>query len=118
MHYIGKSYVTTVYKCDDEKNLMTLKKKCDKCIQMHYIGKSYVTTVYKCDNRLRRAVIREYMGQIFSDEAPKKRDKCLHSGCIAFPYIMHCIHLSRFFGASSENICPIHYIVHSSSRSV
>ena len=37
---------------------------------------------------------------------------------IAFPYIMHCIHLSRFFGASSENICPIHYIVHSSSRSV
>ena len=50
MHYIGKSYVTTVYKCDDEKNLMTLKKKCDKCIQMHYIGKSYVTTVYKCDD--------------------------------------------------------------------
>ena len=31
---------------------------------------------------------------------------------------MHCIHLSRFFGASSENICPIHYIVHSSSQSV
>ena len=38
----------------------------------------------------------------------------LHS----FPYIMHCIHLSHFFGASSENICPIHYIVHSSSQSV
>ena len=33
IHYIGKSYVTTVYKCDDGKNLMTLKKKCDKCIQ-------------------------------------------------------------------------------------
>ena len=120
MHYIGKSYVTTVYKCDDEKKsdhpekksvtsvynalyreklwnhciqvwrwkkkltaswdkyfLMILKKKRDKCIQMHYIGKSYVTTVYKCDNRLRRAVIREYMGQIFSDEAQKKRDKCI-----------------------------------------
>ena len=44
---------------------------------MHYIRKSYVTTVYKCDNRLRRAVIREYMGQIFSDEAQKKRDKCI-----------------------------------------
>ena len=29
---------------------------------------------------------------------------------VAFPYIMHCIHLSRFFGASSENICPIHYL--------
>ena len=42
----------------------------------------------------------------------------VYSGCIAFPYIMHCIHLSRFFGASSENICPIHYIVHSSSQSV
>ena len=37
---------------------------------------------------------------------------------IAFPYIMHCIHLSRFFGASSQNICPIHYIVHSLSQSV
>ena len=42
----------------------------------------------------------------------------VYSGCIAFPYIMHCIHLSRVFGASSENICPIHYIVHSSSQSV
>ena len=42
----------------------------------------------------------------------------VYSGCIAFPYIMHCIHLSHFFDASSENICPIHYIVHSSSRSV
>ena len=56
---------------------MILKKKRDKCIQMHYIGKSYVTTVYKRDNSLRRAVIREYMGQIFSDEAQKKRDKCI-----------------------------------------
>ena len=26
--------------------------------------------------------------------------------------------MSRFFGASSENICPIHYIVHSLSQSV
>ena len=50
MHYIGKNYVTTVYKCDDEKILMTLKRKCDKYIQMHYIGKSYVTPVYKCDD--------------------------------------------------------------------
>ena len=33
MHYIGKSYETTVYECDDEKNLITVKKKCDKCIQ-------------------------------------------------------------------------------------
>ena len=49
MHYIGRNYVTIVYKCDDEKNLMT-EKKCDKCIQMHYIGKSYVTIVYKCDD--------------------------------------------------------------------
>ena len=86
MHYIGKSYETTVYKCDDEKIDCFLgqiffddseKKKRDKCIQMHYIGKSYVTTVYNCDNRLRRAVIIEYMGQIFSDEAQKKCDKCI-----------------------------------------
>ena len=77
MHYIGKSYVTTVYKCDDGKKSDNSEKKCDKCIQMHYIGKNYVTTVYKCDNRLRRDIIREYMGQIFSDEAPKKRDKCI-----------------------------------------
>ena len=57
--------------------LMILKKKRDMCIQMHYIGKSYVITVYNCDNRLRPAVIREYMGQIFSDEAQKKSDKCI-----------------------------------------
>ena len=44
--------------------------------------------------------------------------KLVYSGCKAFPYIMHCIHLSRFFGASSENICPIHYIVHSSPQCV
>ena len=42
----------------------------------------------------------------------------VYSGCIAFPYIMHCIHLSHFFGASSENICPIYSLVHSSSQSV
>ena len=54
---------------------------------MHYIGKSYVTTVYKCDNRLRRAVIREYMGQIFSDEAPKKRDKCIEMHYIGKSYV-------------------------------
>ena len=47
MYYIGKSYVTTVTM---EKNLITLKKKCYKCMQMHYIGKSYVTTVYKFDD--------------------------------------------------------------------
>ena len=55
----------------DKYFLMILKNKHDKCIQMHYIGKSYVITVYKCDNRLKRAVIRDYMGQIFSDEAQK-----------------------------------------------
>ena len=47
MHYIGKSYVTTVTM---EKHLITLKKKCYKCMQMHYIGKSYVTNVYKFDD--------------------------------------------------------------------
>ena len=47
MYYIGKSYVTTVTM---EKNLITLKKKYYKCMQMHYIGKSYVTTVYKFDD--------------------------------------------------------------------
>ena len=58
MHYIGKNYVTTVYKCDDGKIDRFLgqmfsdvsEKKCDKCIQMHYIGKGYVTTVYNCDD--------------------------------------------------------------------
>ena len=34
MHYIGKSYVTTVHKCDDgKKSDDSEKKKCDKCIQ-------------------------------------------------------------------------------------
>ena len=34
MHYIGKSYVTTVYKCDGgKKSDDSEKKKCDKCIQ-------------------------------------------------------------------------------------
>ena len=61
----------------DKYFLMILKKKRDKCMQMHYIGKSYVTAEYNCDNRLRRAVRREYMRQIFSDEAQKKRNKCL-----------------------------------------
>ena len=42
----------------------------------------------------------------------------VYSGYIAFPYIMHCIHLPHFFGASSENICHIYSIVHSSSQSV
>ena len=61
--------------------------------------------VYKC-----YSCFRQRRGHFFSS--------LVYSGYIAFPYIMHCIHLSRFFGTSSENICPIHYIVHSSSRSV
>ena len=36
---------------------------------MHYIGKSYETTVYKCDDE---KIIDRFLGQIFSDEAPKK----------------------------------------------
>ena len=40
MHYIGKSYVTTVTM---EKNLITLKKKCYKC-------NANATTVYKFDD--------------------------------------------------------------------
>ena len=35
-----------------------------------------------------------------------------------FLYVMHCIHLSHFFDASSENICPIYSLVHSLSQSV
>ena len=35
----------------------------------------------------------------------------VYSSCIAFPYIMHCIHLSHFFGASSENIFPIYSLM-------
>ena len=42
----------------------------------------------------------------------------VYSGCIAFPYIMHCIYLSLFLAASPENMCPMYYIVHSSSQSV
>ena len=42
----------------------------------------------------------------------------VYSGCIAFPYIMHLYTLVTLFGASSENICPKHYIVNSSSQSV
>ena len=63
-------------------------------------------TVYKC-----YSCFRQRRGHFFIVTP-------VYSGCIAFPYIMHCIHLSRFFGVSSENICPIHYIVHSSSQSV
>ena len=33
-------------------------------------------------------------------------------GYIAFPYIMHCMHLSHFFDASSKHICPIYSLVH------
>ena len=42
----------------------------------------------------------------------------VYSGYIAFPYIMHYIHLSHFFDASSENICTIYSLVHSLSQSV
>ena len=42
----------------------------------------------------------------------------VYSGCIAFPFIMHCIHLSHFFAASSEIFCPIYSVVHSSFQSV
>ena len=73
MHYIGKSYETTVYKCDDENIDRFLgqifsddsEKKRDKCIQMHFIGKSYVNTVYKCDDGKK------------SDHSEKKCDKCI-----------------------------------------
>ena len=77
MHYIGKNYETTVYKCDDEKIDCFLgqifsddseKKKRDKCIQRHYIGKSYETTVYMCDDEK----IDRFLGQIFSDDSEKK----------------------------------------------
>ena len=49
MHYIGKSYVTTVYKCDDGKQSDDSEKKVSQVYTMHYIGKSYETTVYKCE---------------------------------------------------------------------
>ena len=42
----------------------------------------------------------------------------VYSGYIAFPYIMHCIHLSHFFAASSEIFGLIYSVVHSSSQSV
>ena len=42
MHYIGKSYETTVYKCDDEK--MTVP--WDKYFPMKH--QKSVTSVYKC----------------------------------------------------------------------
>ena len=75
----------------DKYFLMILKKKRDNCIQMHYIGKSYVTTVYRCDNRLRRAVIREYMGQIFSDEAQKKSVTSVYKALYREKLCNHCI---------------------------
>ena len=42
----------------------------------------------------------------------------VYSGYIAFPYIMHCIHFSHFFAASSEILCPIYSVMQSSSQSV
>ena len=73
MHYIGKSYETTVYKCDDEKIDRFLEQifsddsengvtSVYKCITK---GKSYVTTVYKCDDGKK------------SDDSEKKCDKCI-----------------------------------------
>ena len=50
MHYIRKSYVTTVYKCDYGKISDDTEKKVSQVYTMHYIGKSYETTVYKCDD--------------------------------------------------------------------
>ena len=50
MHFIGKSYVNTVYKCDDGKKSDHSEKKVWQVYTMHYIGKSYETTVYKCDD--------------------------------------------------------------------
>ena len=68
MHFIGKSYVTTVYKCDDGKKSDDSEKKVWQVYTMHYIGKSYKTTVYKCDDEK----IDRFLGQIFSDDSEKK----------------------------------------------
>ena len=64
-------------------------------------------TVYRC-----YSCFRQRRGHFFL------RHTCiqwLHSFSLynAFVYTCHA-----FFGASSENTCPIHYIVHSSSQSV
>ena len=50
MHYIGKSYVNTVYKSDDGKKSDHSEKKVWLVYTMHYIGRSYETTVYECDD--------------------------------------------------------------------
>ena len=42
MHYIGKSYVTTVYKCDNER------KSDDICIQRLHSFSLYNVFVYTC----------------------------------------------------------------------
>ena len=55
---------------------------------------------------------------VISNHCPPPPPPLVYNGYIAFPYIMHCIHLSHFFGASSENICPIYSLVHSLSKSV
>ena len=68
MHYISKSYVNTVYKCDDGKTSDHSEKKVWQVYTMHYIGKSYETTVYKCDDEK----INHFLGQIFSDDSEKK----------------------------------------------
>ena len=64
MHYMGKSYVTTVYKCDDGKKSNDSEKKVWQVYLMHYTEKTYETTVYKCDNEK----IDRFLGQIFSDD--------------------------------------------------
>ena len=74
MHYIGKSYVTTVYKCDDEKNDPFFAwNKCNICRLCILKEK----TEFKCETDWDQLCTREYIGQIFSDEAPEKCDKCI-----------------------------------------
>ena len=93
MHFIGKSYVNTVYKCFDGKKSDHSEKKMWQVYTMHYIGKSYETTVYKCDDE---KIIDRFLGQIFSDEAPKKAWQVYTNALHREKLCKHCIQVWRW----------------------
>ena len=84
MHYIGKSYVNTVYKCDDGKKSDHSEKKVWQVYTMHYIGKSYVTTVYKCDDEKK------------SDHSEKKSVTSVYNALYREKLWNHCIQVWRW----------------------
>ena len=73
-------------------NIFWCWKKVWQVYTMHYIGKSYETTVYKCDDEK----IDRFLGQIFSDEAPKKAWQVYTNALHREKLCKHCIQVWRW----------------------